>query len=1832
MIRAALIAAILAGGSLLAAQAPSAGPSGSPPATSATVSQATRFQRGTNYGTLPLAFERNQGQVDARTEFLARGSGYSLFLTRTEAVLALRHAAPLRMTLVGASEPAHVTGLDALPGASHYLVCNDPATRRTDIPTYAKVHYGQVYPGVDLVYYGNQGQLEYDFIVAPGGDPARIRMSFEGTPDVRIDARGDLVIEVAGGHLLEQRPIVYQEVGGGRTAITGRYVMTGTRQVGFEVARYDASRPLIIDPVLVYATYVGGTGDDSADGIAVDGSGNAYVTGRTTSVDLPATAGAYDTAADTTPDAFVWKLDASGTTLLYATYLGGSGSDEGRGIAVDVAGRAVVTGLTTSTDFPTAGTGSDLGHNGGVDAFVTKLTVTGAGLTYSTFLGGGSTDSGEGVAVDPAGNAYVTGSTFGSGFPTSAGVVDATHNGSSDVFVTKVHTATGARVYSTYLGGSAFDQGTAIAVIGGNAYVTGFTADPSSDLSVLFPITGGAFDVSYNGGAQDGFVAKLNAAGTALLYSTYLGGSGTTSDEQGDAIAVDSAGNAYVAGWTPSADFPVTIGAFDTSFNGGSSDAFVATLNPTGSALGYSTFLGGADSDEAHGLARHSSGNVHVTGRVVSADFPTTPDAADATHNGGADAFMTTFDAGGLLLYSTYLGGSGDDDGKAIAVDSDNDAIVAGFSAGPDFPVTPGALSTLYNGGGTDAFVAKLGTLVLTLTLDPPDPPAVAFINPVGSEHCVIATVEGDESGAPVAGIVVRFTVIGVVNTSGFETTDSYGKASFCYTSLVTGTDVIKVFADANNDGVQDLTEPSGEVSNTWELAGEPTTTVVSSSIDPSTFGQSVTVTATVSPVTAGGTPTGTVQFFDNGFPLGTGVPLIGGAASVGVSSFTVGAHLLTAEYNGDGAFGASATTLALTQDVIKADTTTILSSSVEPSVFGQTVTFTAMVAPVAPGIGIVTGAVTFSDGGTPLAVAVLDATGRALLTTSSLALGSHTITAEFHGDGNFNTSSALAFTQTVTPAPSVTTVTSSVNPSALGQEVTLTARVMPAAPAARTLSFLPPTSFSAGAGATTYSVATGDFNGDGVPDLATTGPGADSVSVLLGTGAGDFGGPTLFSVGNDPVFVLAADLDADGRLDLVTANQGSASVSFLRGNGDGTFATATDFATGTTASASPSAIAVGDFNADGTLDLAIANAGNNNVSIRFGEYAPDLSFGFGTGPFNSFLVGTTPLHVATADFNDDGALDLATANADANTVTIRLGMVSGDPAQATGLFAPVDESTTFFMGTSPRTVVIGDFNLDGRPDLATPNVGAAPASGTVAVRLATGPATFGPAATYPMASSPDSSPVAPEFMVGGDFNGDGQVDLLVSDSNHSLVGILVGSGTGMFAFPMTFDSGLSSRQLAAADLDGDGMLDLAIPTATSDVHVRLNGGTGPTGTVQFRNDGVDIGTPVAVVAGWASMSISTLTAGTHPLTADYSGDVNFTGSTGALDQIVGAGPGLSLTLSVDQATVSPFGTLVYTLTYANTGTGTATGVTIGDVLPAHTTFVSASHGGTNMAGTVSWTIGPLAAGASGSVTLTLRADPTPICRTDDDNDDDEDDDSDDRDRKGHRYGDHDRDDEDHRSRRNGHRSGDGCPHDEARCTPSVVNQGTIQSVAPPTSTPSNTVTTLRVAPVLHLRMAVDDTRVVPGETLVYTLTYSNTGTGAATGVTIGDIVPAHTAFVSASHGGANMAGTVSWTLGNVAPGATAHVTLTVRVSQALTCRRGDGDDRGGRGHRHGDGDRDDRDHRSGRNGHHRGDGCSHDDEERCTVSVPNQGAIRSTETPAPKPSNTVVTRVTVRR
>jgi hypothetical protein len=719
-----------------------------------------------------LSFEANQGQTDSKVKYMARGDGYTLFLTSDDAVFSIqpraskkakseRHAqkdssAVVHMQLNGGNTQAAVSASSQLPGKSNYFLGNDPSQWHADVPHFARVSYQGVYPGVNLAFHGAQRQTEFDFVVAPGANPAPIGFHFTGARGITTDASGNLIISSTAGDVQLHKPVAYQEQNGARQLVNASFVLKADNQVAFELGNYDRSRELVIDPSVsvAFSTYLGGAQADEGQSIAIDGSGNAYVTGQTASADFPVkpNPGAYQTTLKGVMNVFVTQITPSGT-LGYSTYVGGTKSDSGNGIAIDGSGNAFVTGSTTSVNFPVMpnpGAYQTTLKGTTSNAFVFELNSNGTALMYSTYLGGTGTDVALGIALAAggSGDVYVVGKTSSTDFPTMTPLQASPLAGSTNAgFVTKLNSTGTALVYSTYLGGSSIgDSASAVAVDSNdNAYVTGQTSN------ALFPTMGSGIQSTY-GGATDAFVTAIKPAGTAYLYSTFLGGG---SLDVGDGIAVDPAsGEAYVTGLTtssPPTPFP-TMGALQTTY-GGATDAFVTKLSSSGT-LAYSTYLGGSGFDAGASIAVDTNKNVYITGQTNSpaTSFPLAG-ATQSAFGGGFDAFVSEINpaAGTQLIFSTYLGGSGNEDvgGNygAIAVDSVGANIyVTGNTASNDFPTSSSPLQA-NNKGLTDAFVVKYSqsnaspTFSLSATALSP-----ATVSP-GSSATSMVTVAGGFTG-----------------------------------------------------------------------------------------------------------------------------------------------------------------------------------------------------------------------------------------------------------------------------------------------------------------------------------------------------------------------------------------------------------------------------------------------------------------------------------------------------------------------------------------------------------------------------------------------------------------------------------------------------------------------------------------------------------------------------------------------------------------------------------------------------------------------------------------------------------------------------------------------------------------------------------------------------------------------------------------------------------------------------------------------------------------------------------------------------------------------------
>jgi Chitobiase/beta-hexosaminidase C-terminal domain/Beta-propeller repeat len=797
---------------------------------------------------IPMSFETNVGQSDPAVRFLSRGAGYSILFRNDEADIVLaknrqnsglftqdsRHQPPegygssyadvIRMRIVGASVDAELSGEGQLPGKVNYFYGRDPAQWHAGISTFARLSSRGVYRGVNLLYYSNRDRLEFDFQIAPRSSPSSIRLHFDGAKRLTLNANGNLDLVAGYGHIIFHRPLVYQLWSDNtKHLVEGSFRLFPGSEVGFAVGHYDHARPLVIDPVLDYSTYLGPASGAAA--VAVDSAGEAFVAGYA-AAGMPATPGSYQanfpTAGKTNlyptgkagafgSAAFVAKFNSAGTELIYCTYLSGSQNDAANAIAIDAAGDAYVAGQTQSVDFPVTTSAFQTTNPTKVGAgFITELNSTGTGLIYSTYLSGTLETSINSLAVDHSGNAFVTGYTYDTDFPVTAGVFQTTSPANPIVggkgFVSKLAAGGHNLVYSTYLGGTKSEQPNAIAIdAAGNAYVAGGTESPD------FPTTPGAFQVINRATIQDtagtGFITKLNPSGTGLVYSTFLGGGRT---DVVSAIAVDATGNAYTTGFAASPDFPTTAGVFQPEisvnrqgFQG--TDAFVTKLNPGGSGLAYSTFLSGsyellngAANDTGLGIAVDSSGDAYVVGSTADLDFPVTPGAFQTSNT----AILTSDDLGSFftmlnpaaseIAYATYLSGSGNPDSggydldpvgatcdcaNSIALDDAGNAYVAGDTISTDFPTTPGAFQTQWEASvwGQAAFVMKVNRAAILIPTTTTVTANVATA-PYGTAIVFSATVVETASGRPAHG-----TISFDVGTLVYETAvlDANGKATW---------------------------------------------------------------------------------------------------------------------------------------------------------------------------------------------------------------------------------------------------------------------------------------------------------------------------------------------------------------------------------------------------------------------------------------------------------------------------------------------------------------------------------------------------------------------------------------------------------------------------------------------------------------------------------------------------------------------------------------------------------------------------------------------------------------------------------------------------------------------------------------------------------------------------------------------------------------------------------------------------------------------------------------------------------------------------------------------
>jgi uncharacterized repeat protein (TIGR01451 family) len=1275
-----------------------------------------------DYGRLALGFEPNRGQADARNEYIAHGAGYSVALRKGGIVLNLRTDAgqkerQVSVTFAGGRQQAKPTALDQLPGTVNYFRGAKASSWQTNIPTYGRIEYRDVYPGVDVVYYGTQGRLEYDLVLAAGADPSRIRLAIAGGA-LSIASNGDLLI----GPVRQEQPVVYQQrPDGSRRKIACRYALAGRNEVSFKLDAYDRSRKLTIDPVLSYSTYLGGSANDGVACVKVDSTGAAYVTGFTASSNFPTRPGAVqpsnkglNTKAQYAGfgDVFVAKLNPAGTALVFSTYLGGSSDDTGTSLAFDDAGNVYVTGDTKSPDFPvTAGAlqtkygGTDNGdgfYDTG-DAFVAKLNPTGSQLLYSTYLGGALNDMAWGITVDSGGNAVVAGSTLSSNFPTTANAISTSYRGSrnfavwrvGDAFVAKLNPTGTALIYSTYLGGRQDDQAKGLALDAqGNAYVCGWTYSPD------FPVTTGAYQTTFkgseptgNGGrpAGDAFVSKLSPAG-ALVYSTYLGG---TFREAAWAIAVDSAGNAVVAGATQSTNFPATAGVVQTTYKGSGAvqyasdffmgDAFVAKLNAAGTSLVFATYMGGTADEVASGVAVDPQDNIFVTGFTLSKEFPVSSDALQSTYGGHGgqggigfnedgsgiqnigDAFLAKFTPTGTMVYSSFFGGKGDEASMSVAVDAAGNPYIGGGTVSADMKVSTGVVQTSYGGNGPvyprgDGFVAKFdfGGKLPAAAAKFSAVPGMATSGAPGATLTTPFTVEVlDAASQPISGIQVTFAATNATVSPASASTDGTGRAS---TKVTLGT--------------------AGNATVTATIAGMPSVTQTIS-VSAAAAGINLSAAASATSVTLGSDVTYTFTAANTGGAAagnlkltatiaGGAVQIASGAVSTGTCSDLAAAAPQISCTAASVAAGGSAV-LTIKGSAQQVGTTQIIVNAVWDGGTQQSSQLAVAVLPPAGSLKFAAPLLKSSASGAPLAVAV--AGPNVYLLTSGIEV--------FQNNPGAQRISLTAQPPIALPSGSVPAGLLALD---LNADQRADVLVLDSAAGTVTPYLAGDSGYTAGqpitAGTAPSAMATVDLNGDANRDLAVAGD--SGITLLTSNGDGTFtAGPTFDLPGRQTrlVAIVAGAFTGAGRDDLVLADAGG-NVWLLPSDGMGGFGDARM----TQAAADTSALAIGDFNGDGFLDVVAA--GSSGVSLLTGDGTGNLAAAV------NFTAGAGAQAIVAADLNGDGIPDLAVAASGSNAVYVLAGDGAGGFAAA----------VPYAAGSMPVALAVGDLDGDGKADLVVAN------------------------------------------------------------------------------------------------------------------------------------------------------------------------------------------------------------------------------------------------------------------------------------------------------------------------------------------------------------------------------------------------------------------------------------------------------------------------------------------------------------------------------------------------
>jgi len=1229
---------------LTAPEPPEAMPGATPSASKPTMLALERA-----YGEMPLYFIENCGQLDGQVAYYLPGSDKTLYFTAEGVTFALTGRRQTVDSRQGEEDPflpadfSPSPDLPFSPSLSRWAVKLDfvdanpavqpvgesslemvvsyfkgkPEDWHTGLRTYSRLVYRDLWPGIDLVYYGTVNQLKYEFVVHPGADPAQIRLAYRGASDVRLNAVGQLEVTTPVGSFTDDTPVAYQEIGGQRVPVKMSYELPMTDEVNpvtnspfsFAIGDYDATRPLILDPaILLYSGFIGGNGEEQAYDIAVDNTGNAYVVGFTGSSNFPTIEGPDLIFNGGTYDVFIAKIRADGAGLVYAGFLGGTGDEEGSGVAVDNLGNAYITGYTGSTDFPVLN-GPDLSFNGGTyDVFIAKINTTGTALIYSGFLGGSDSDYGLDIILDEANAVYITGRTASSNFPTVIGP-DLSFNGTYDAFVTKVNAAGDSLVYSGFVGGNNDERSYSIAIDDAqNVYITGWTK--SDD----FPTTNG-FDQVYNG-LEDAFVVKVDNDGTTLAYASFLGSGG---DDRGYGVAVDDAGYAYVTGYTNSPGFPTISGGMDTTHNG-NYDAFVAKVHPNGSNLSYASFLGGSGNDYAYNIAIDTQGNSYVTGYTASTNFPTIG-GLDATHNGGIeDVFVVKVnETGTALAYAGYIGGSSAERGTDIAIDVIGNAYVTGYTQSSDFSVVGGP-DLSYN-DNSDAFVAKISAI-----------------------HTVSGSVV-DASGDGIANVLLT------TSANDSTLTDAYGYYTF--TTIYSGTHVMTptltgifftprtrtvVVTECN---VSDVNFTGHFVPHSVSLGGvaNGATTVAYR------FTATTNPTATT-PITYTWQATGqTNQTVVNG----TSASAVFTWTTTGVKTVTVNA------YNAGGEVTATHTiTLHVPFEDGSVSITPIVNSAVAWGDYNQDHALDAVT-------------VGYYDGTSPFARLYRNTGGG--LSDSGNALTGLGFSAVAWGDYDNDNEVDLLVTGANGSSQPFTQLYHNED-GVLTEAMTLT-------------------------GVYKGSAAWGDYDNDGDLDILLTGQTGSGTRIarVYRNDAGVFNDSGAALTGVYESSAAWGDYDNDGDLDILLTgadNSGNRATRLYR-NGDGVF---TSVSTALPDMAF-SSVAWGDYDQDGDLDILMAGyIGGGGPGRVTRIYRNDGNAVFTN--INAALSGVepdAPQAVAWGDYDNDGDLDIVlTGYNQSDQVTVLIYRNDGN-----GQFTDIGAALT---GVWYASVAWGDYDADGDLDL----------------------------------------------------------------------------------------------------------------------------------------------------------------------------------------------------------------------------------------------------------------------------------------------------------------------------------------------------------------------------------------------------------------------------------------------------------------------------------------------------------------------------------------------------